>query len=94
MKRLSLGVPGDLVELMEVPGVKQSRAHQLHRQGFSSFRDLAAADTEELAHSVQPPMSLETAEKIKQACEEKLREKAAELEDEAKELIYTLSRRQ
>ncbi|TNN56828.1 Helicase POLQ-like [Liparis tanakae] len=84
-RRLSYCVAAELVPLMEVAGVLESRARRLYAAGFRTPAHLANADVELLANAIGDLRG--RAHQIRASARMLLNEKAAALQEEVDELL-------
>ncbi|XP_036620820.1 helicase POLQ-like [Trichosurus vulpecula] len=85
-KKLSYCVKADLVPLMEVAGVLESRAKQLYDADYKTVAHLANADPEVLIRTINH-LSRRQANKIVSSAKMLLSEKAEALKEEVEELL-------
>lgn len=85
VKKLSYTASLELVPLMEVPGVKQARAHQLVKAGYKTLSSLAWADPASLVEHIEH-LPRRQANQIVSAAKMLLEEKADALREEAEEM--------
>ncbi|XP_059214014.1 helicase POLQ-like [Centropristis striata] len=85
-RRLSYCVTAELVPLMEVAGVMESRAKQLYNAGYKTLTQLANADPAVLASTVEN-LFRKQANQIIASAKMLLNEKAAALQEEVDELL-------
>ncbi|XP_053885026.1 helicase POLQ-like isoform X1 [Malaclemys terrapin pileata] len=85
-KRLTYCVKAELIPLMEVAGVLESRAKQLYDSGFKTLAHLANADPETLVKMIEH-LSRRQARQIVSSAKMLLREKAEALQEEVEELL-------
>ncbi|XP_030420848.1 helicase POLQ-like isoform X2 [Gopherus evgoodei] len=85
-KRLTYCVKAELVPLMEVAGVLESRAKQLYDSGYKTLAHLANADPETLVKMIEH-LSRRQARQIVSSAKMLLREKAEALQEEVEELL-------
>ncbi|XP_064631706.1 helicase POLQ-like [Lineus longissimus] len=86
VKKLSFCVSSELIPLMEVPGVKQARAKQLHQAGYATVTQLAHADPEKLIKEVEQ-MPRKVAKSIIASAKMLLNDMVESLKDEVEDLI-------
>ncbi|XP_068609093.1 helicase POLQ-like [Brachionichthys hirsutus] len=86
MRRLTYCVRVELVPLMEVAGVMESRAKQLYNAGYKTLTHLANADPAVLSRSVEN-LYKKQAGQIVAAAKMLVNEKAAALQEEVDELL-------
>ncbi|XP_043825403.1 helicase POLQ-like [Dromiciops gliroides] len=86
MKKLSYCVKADLVPLMEVTGVLESRAKQLYDAGYKTVAHLANADPEVLLRTINH-LSRRQAKQIVSSAKMLLNEKAEALREEMEDLL-------
>ncbi|XP_047425627.1 helicase POLQ-like [Mugil cephalus] len=90
VQRLSYCVKAEIVPLMEVAGVMESRAKQLYEAGYRTLTHLASADPDLLSRTIsnlyrkQAVLMVASAKML-------LKEKAAALQEEVEELLATPS---
>ncbi|KAM3599557.1 uncharacterized protein V6R79_007887 [Siganus canaliculatus] len=85
-RRLSYCVRTELIPLMEVSGVMESRAKQLYSAGYRTLSHLANADPALLCRTVQNLYRKQAAQMVASA-QMLLKEKAAALQEEVDELL-------
>ncbi|XP_061732226.1 helicase POLQ-like isoform X2 [Nerophis ophidion] len=85
-KRLSYCVRAELIPLMEVAGVMESRAKQLHAAGYKTLTHLANADPVLLVRSVEH-LNRKQANQMVASAKMLVKEKAAALQQEVDELL-------
>ncbi|XP_077671103.1 helicase POLQ-like isoform X2 [Eretmochelys imbricata] len=85
-KRLTYCVKAELIPLMEVAGVLESRAKQLYDSGYKTLAHLANADPETLVKMIEH-LSRRQARQIVSSAKMLLREKAEALQEEVEELL-------
>ncbi|XP_027709243.1 helicase POLQ-like isoform X4 [Vombatus ursinus] len=85
-KKLSYCVKADLVPLMEVTGVLESRAKQLYDAGYKTVAHLANADPEVLIRTIDH-LSRRQAKQIVSSAKMLLNEKAEALQEEVEDLL-------
>ncbi|XP_037386278.1 helicase POLQ-like isoform X2 [Talpa occidentalis] len=85
-KRLTYCVKAELIPLMEVTGVLEGRAKQLHNAGYKSLMHLANADPEVLIRTIDH-LSRRQAKQIVSSAKMLLHEKAEALQEEIEELL-------
>ncbi|XP_008061056.1 helicase POLQ-like isoform X2 [Carlito syrichta] len=85
-KKLTYCVKAELIPLMEVTGVLEGRAKQLHSAGYKSLTHLANANPEVLIRTVDH-LSRRQAKQIVSSAKMLLQEKAEALQEEAEELL-------
>ncbi|XP_068949250.1 helicase POLQ-like isoform X3 [Petaurus breviceps papuanus] len=85
-KKLSYCVKADLVPLMEVTGVLESRAKQLYDAGYKTVTYLANADPEVLIRTINH-LSRRQAKQIVSSAKMLLNEKAEALQEEVENLL-------
>ncbi|KAG5835179.1 hypothetical protein ANANG_G00269390 [Anguilla anguilla] len=85
-RRLTYCVQPELIPLMEVAGVLESRAKQLYNSGFKTLAHLANADPHVLVRNMQN-LSTRQANQIVASAKMLLTEKAEALQEEANELL-------
>ncbi|XP_065453669.1 helicase POLQ-like isoform X8 [Chrysemys picta bellii] len=85
-KRLTYCVKAELIPLMEVAGVLESRAKQLYDSGYKTLAHLANADPETLVKMIEH-LSRHQARQIVSSAKMLLREKAEALQEEVEELL-------
>ncbi|XP_034627105.1 helicase POLQ-like isoform X2 [Trachemys scripta elegans] len=85
-KRLTYCVKAELIPLMEVAGVLESRAKQLYDSGYKTLAHLANADPETLVKMIEH-LSRRQARQIVSSAKMLLREKAEALQGEVEELL-------
>uniref|UniRef100_A0A8C0GIE7 Helicase, POLQ like n=1 Tax=Chelonoidis abingdonii TaxID=106734 RepID=A0A8C0GIE7_CHEAB len=85
-KRLTYCVKAELVPLMEVAGVLESRAKQLYDSGYKTLAHLANADPETLVKMIEH-LSRRQGRQIVSSAKMLLREKAEALQEEVEELL-------
>uniref|UniRef100_A0A7N6FF35 Helicase C-terminal domain-containing protein n=1 Tax=Anabas testudineus TaxID=64144 RepID=A0A7N6FF35_ANATE len=86
MRRLSYCVKAELIPLMEVAGVMESRAKQLYNAGYKTLNHLANADPAVLSDSIEK-LYRKQANLIVASAKMLLNEKAAALQEEVDELL-------
>uniref|UniRef100_UPI00398F51AE helicase POLQ-like isoform X2 n=1 Tax=Pristiophorus japonicus TaxID=55135 RepID=UPI00398F51AE len=84
--KLSYCVKPELVPLMEISGVREARARQLHHAGYKSLSYLANANPEVLVKTIEH-MSKRQAIQIVFSAKMLLNEKAEALQEEVEELL-------
>ncbi|XP_029024930.1 helicase POLQ-like isoform X2 [Betta splendens] len=89
-RRLSYCVTAELVPLMEVAGVMESRAKQLYNAGYKTLTHLANADPALLSSTIEN-LYRTRAQQIVASAKMLLNEKAAALQEEVNELLTTPS---
>ncbi|XP_051794475.1 helicase POLQ-like [Acanthochromis polyacanthus] len=85
-RRLSYCVKAELIPLMEVAGVMESRAKQLYNAGYRTLTHLANADVSVLTRTIEH-LSRKQANQIVASAKMLLNEKAAALQEEVDELL-------
>ncbi|XP_074130033.1 helicase POLQ-like isoform X1 [Sminthopsis crassicaudata] len=85
-KKLSYCVKADLVPLMEITGVLESRAKQLYDAGYKTVPHLANADPEVLIRTINH-LSRRQARQIVSSAKMLLNEKAEALQEEVEDLL-------
>uniref|UniRef100_A0A673C2J6 Helicase C-terminal domain-containing protein n=1 Tax=Sphaeramia orbicularis TaxID=375764 RepID=A0A673C2J6_9TELE len=85
-RRLSYCVKAELIPLMEVAGVMESRAKQLYNAGYKTLTHLANADPSILARSIEN-LYKKQASQIVASAKMLLNEKAAALQEEVDDLL-------
>ncbi|XP_038256909.1 helicase POLQ-like isoform X3 [Dermochelys coriacea] len=85
-KRLTYCVKAELIPLMEVAGVLESRAKQLYDSGYKTLAHLANSDPETLVKMIEH-LSRRQARQIVSSAKMLLREKAEALQEEVEELL-------
>ncbi|XP_051822196.1 helicase POLQ-like [Antechinus flavipes] len=85
-KKLSYCVKADLVPLMEITGVLESRAKQLYDAGYKTVAHLANADPEVLIRTINH-LSRRQAKQIVSSAKMLLNEKAEALQEEVEDLL-------
>ncbi|CAH8613818.1 unnamed protein product [Heterobilharzia americana] len=85
--RLAYCVSSELLPLMELPGVKRTRARQLYSLGYCTLKDVACASASELTSRMAPFLSKRVAKEIIQAAQMLVSEKADALFQEANEML-------
>ncbi|XP_071402497.1 helicase POLQ-like isoform X3 [Centroberyx affinis] len=85
-RRLSYCVTAELIPLMEVAGVMESRAKQLYNAGYKTLAHLANADPSALAKNVEN-LYKKQANQIVASAKMLLNEKAAALQEEVDDLL-------
>ncbi|XP_029282728.1 helicase POLQ-like isoform X1 [Cottoperca gobio] len=85
-RRLSYCVTSELIPLMEVAGVMESRAKQLFHAGYKSLTHLANADPAALCRTIEN-LQQKQANQIVASAKMLLNEKAAALQEEVDELL-------
>ncbi|XP_060928104.1 helicase POLQ-like [Limanda limanda] len=89
-RRLSYCVRAELIPLMEVVGVMESRAKQLYNAGYKTLTRLANADPAFLSRSMEN-LSKKQAHQIVASAKMLLNEKAAALQEEVDDLLMAPS---
>uniref|UniRef100_A0A7N8XPU2 Helicase, POLQ like n=1 Tax=Mastacembelus armatus TaxID=205130 RepID=A0A7N8XPU2_9TELE len=89
-RRLSYCVKAELIPLMEVAGVMESRAKQLYNAGYKTLTHLANADPAVLARTIEN-LYRKQANQIVASAKMLLNEKAAALQEEVDDLLTTPS---
>uniref|UniRef100_A0A3B4YD28 Helicase, POLQ like n=3 Tax=Seriola lalandi dorsalis TaxID=1841481 RepID=A0A3B4YD28_SERLL len=87
-RRLSYCVKAELIPLMEVAGVMESRAKQLYNAGYKTLTHLANADPALLSRTVEN-LYKKQADQIVASAKMLVNEKAAALQEEVDELLMT-----
>ncbi|XP_022623138.1 helicase POLQ-like isoform X1 [Seriola dumerili] len=87
-RRLSYCVKAELIPLMEVAGVMESRAKQLYTAGYKTLTHLANADPALLSRTVEN-LYRKQADQIVASAKMLVNEKAAALQEEVDELLMT-----
>ncbi|KAG7499012.1 helicase POLQ-like isoform X1 [Solea senegalensis] len=87
-RRLSYCVKAELIPLMEVVGVMESRAKQLYNAGYKTLTHLANADPAVLSKTIEN-LHKKQANQIVASAKMLLNEKAAALQEEVDELLTT-----
>ncbi|XP_054468331.1 helicase POLQ-like isoform X2 [Anoplopoma fimbria] len=85
-RRLSYCVTAELIPLMEVAGVMESRAKQLYNAGYKTLTHLANADAAVLSTTIEN-LFRKRANQIVASAKMLLKEKAAALQEEVDELL-------
>ncbi|KAM3874209.1 helicase POLQ-like [Diretmus argenteus] len=85
-RRLSYCVKAELIPLMEVAGVMESRAKQLYNAGYTTLGHLANADPSVLAKTMEN-LYKKQADQIVASAKMLLNEKAAALQEEVDDLL-------
>ncbi|XP_076999078.1 helicase POLQ-like [Tamandua tetradactyla] len=85
-KKLTYCVKAELIPLMEVTGVLEGRAKQLHSAGYTSLKHLANANPEVLIKTIDH-LSRRQAKQIVSSAKMLLHEKAEALQEEVEELL-------
>uniref|UniRef100_A0A8C9X4F6 Helicase POLQ-like n=1 Tax=Sander lucioperca TaxID=283035 RepID=A0A8C9X4F6_SANLU len=85
-RRLSYCVKAELIPLMEVAGVMESRAKQLYNAGYKTLSHLANADPAVLSNTIEN-LFKKQANQIVASAKMLLNEKAAALQEEVDELL-------
>ncbi|XP_018545257.1 helicase POLQ-like isoform X1 [Lates calcarifer] len=85
-RRLSYCVKAELIPLMEVVGVMESRAKQLYNSGYKTLTHLANADPAVLSRTIEN-LYRKQASQIVASAKMLLNEKAAALQEEVDELL-------
>uniref|UniRef100_A0AAQ5YB47 Helicase, POLQ like n=1 Tax=Amphiprion ocellaris TaxID=80972 RepID=A0AAQ5YB47_AMPOC len=85
-RRLSYCVKAELIPLMEVAGVMESRAKQLYNAGYRTLTHLANADVAFLTRTIEH-LSRKQANQIVASAKMLLNEKAAALQEEVDDLL-------
>ncbi|XP_074030719.1 mutagen-sensitive 301 isoform X2 [Leptinotarsa decemlineata] len=85
-QRLSHCCVKELLPLMELPAVKQSRAKQLYNAGYKTLQSIAKANANELMESIEF-MSRRTANQIVAASKMLLLERVENLREEAEDVL-------
>ncbi|XP_063926128.1 helicase POLQ-like isoform X2 [Zophobas morio] len=85
-QRLSHCCVRELLPLMELPAVKQSRARQLFNAGYKSIRSIAAASVESLVENIEH-MPRRVAKQMIAAAKMLLLEKVENLREEAEDVL-------
>ncbi|XP_012355029.1 helicase POLQ-like isoform X5 [Nomascus leucogenys] len=85
-KKLTYCVKAELIPLMEVTGVLEGRAKQLHSAGYKSLMHLANANPEVLVRTIDH-LSRRQAKQIVSSAKMLLHEKAEALQEEVEELL-------
>uniref|UniRef100_G3N8A4 Helicase, POLQ like n=1 Tax=Gasterosteus aculeatus aculeatus TaxID=481459 RepID=G3N8A4_GASAC len=85
-RRLSYCVTAELIPLMEVAGVMESRAKQLYNAGYQTLTQLANADPALLSNAIEN-LFPKRANQIVASAKMLLNEKAAALQEEVDELL-------
>ncbi|XP_067412926.1 helicase POLQ-like isoform X2 [Emydura macquarii macquarii] len=85
-KRLTYCVKAELIPLMEVAGVLESRAKQLYDSGYKTLAHLANANTETLVKTIEH-LSRRQARQMVSSAKMLLTEKAEALQEEVEELL-------
>lgn len=85
--RLAYCVSSELLPLMELPGVKRSRARQLYNAGFCTLKDVACAEPCDLTTRLAPYLSRRKANDLIQTARMLVSERADALHMEATELL-------
>ncbi|KAK9532081.1 hypothetical protein VZT92_009485 [Zoarces viviparus] len=85
-RRLSYCVTSELIPLMEVSGVMESRAKQLYNAGYRTLTHLANADPSVLSHTIEN-LFKKQANQIVASAKMLLSERASALQDEVDELL-------
>uniref|UniRef100_A0A3Q3GBE9 Helicase POLQ-like n=1 Tax=Labrus bergylta TaxID=56723 RepID=A0A3Q3GBE9_9LABR len=85
-RRLSYCVRAELIPLMEVVGVMESRAKQLYNAGYKTLTHLANADPAVLCRSIEN-LSKKQANQIVASAKMLLNEKASALQEEVDDLL-------
>ncbi|KAM5271391.1 helicase POLQ-like isoform 2-T2 [Ctenodactylus gundi] len=85
-KKLTYCVKAELIPLMEVTGILESRAKQLYNAGYRSLMHLASADPDILIRTIDH-LSRRQAKQIISSAKMLLREKADALQEEVEELL-------
>ncbi|CAB1425352.1 unnamed protein product [Pleuronectes platessa] len=85
-RRLSYCVRAELIPLMEVVGVMESRAKQLYNAGYKTLSRLANADPASLSKTIEQ-LSNKRANQIVASAKMLLNEKAAALQEEVDDLL-------
>ncbi|XP_053266979.1 helicase POLQ-like [Pleuronectes platessa] len=85
-RRLSYCVRAELIPLMEVVGVMESRAKQLYNAGYKTLSRLANADPASLSKTIEH-LSNKQANQIVASAKMLLNEKAAALQEEVDDLL-------
>ncbi|XP_029920604.1 helicase POLQ-like isoform X2 [Myripristis murdjan] len=85
-RRLSYCVTAELIPLMEVAGVMESRAKQLYNAGYKTLAHVANADPSVLAKTIEN-LYKKQANQIVASAKMLLNEKAAALQEEVDELL-------
>ncbi|KAK2818514.1 hypothetical protein Q5P01_024075 [Channa striata] len=86
MQRLSYCVKAELIPLMEVAGVMESRAKQLYNAGYKTLTHLANADPAVLSKTIEK-LHKKQANQIVASAKMLLNEKAAALQEEVDDLL-------
>ncbi|XP_068191167.1 helicase POLQ-like [Antennarius striatus] len=86
MRRLSYCVKAELIPLMEVAGVMESRAKQLYNAGYKTLTHLANADPAVLSRTIEN-LYRKQATQIVASAKMLVNEKAAALQEEVDELL-------
>nr|XP_019967805.1 PREDICTED: helicase POLQ-like isoform X2 [Paralichthys olivaceus] len=85
-RRLSYCVKAELIPLMEVVGVMESRAKQLYNAGYKTLTHLANADPASLSKTIEN-LNKKQANQIVASAKMLLNEKAAALQEEVDDLL-------
>jgi len=88
LKQLNFGVSEDVLELVEIPGVKKARAKRLWKAGYKTVKDVAGAKEEDM-HKVTNfgPYNAGICRRIIAAAKVLLEAKAQKLQEEANMLL-------
>ncbi|XP_044259159.1 helicase POLQ-like [Tribolium madens] len=85
-QRLSHCCVKELLPLMQLPAVKQSRARQLYNAGFKSIRSIAAANADNLVESIEY-LPRRVAKQLIAAAKMLMLEKVENLREEAEDVL-------
>eukprot|EP00117_Sycon_ciliatum_P018140 scpid23865/ scgid16868/ Helicase POLQ-like; Mus308-like helicase; POLQ-like helicase len=86
VRRLSFAVRAELIPLMEIPGIRQGRARQLHSAGFGTMQDVARSSVSNLLAKLAP-IGKKQVTQILSAAKIALQEKVESLREEADDLL-------